>query len=108
MAARQALLAFALLLVAPLGAFQLPGSATCALRSNAPASRRVVAPPACQVPDFEDAVADAQPPGGPLCDFPGCDSNGRVQGGLGAMKFFEWWPIKVCTLPLQCLVFLFC
>ena len=29
------------------------------------------------------------------CTFPGCDGKGRAIGGLGAMKYFEWWPIKV-------------
>eukprot|EP00326_Haptolina_ericina_P031632 CAMPEP_0181251220 /NCGR_PEP_ID=MMETSP1096-20121128/46758_1 /TAXON_ID=156174 ORGANISM="Chrysochromulina ericina, Strain CCMP281" /NCGR_SAMPLE_ID=MMETSP1096 /ASSEMBLY_ACC=CAM_ASM_000453 /LENGTH=85 /DNA_ID=CAMNT_0023348783 /DNA_START=84 /DNA_END=341 /DNA_ORIENTATION=- len=29
-----------------------------------------------------------------VCDFPGCDSNGRVLGGLAAIELFSWWPIK--------------
>ena len=37
-----------------------------------------------------EGTADA-----PLCDFPGCDSRGRVMGGLGATELFKWWPIKV-------------
>lgn len=30
-----------------------------------------------------------------ICDFPGCDQNGRVLGGLAAIELFKWWPIKV-------------
>jgi len=24
----------------------------------------------------------------------GCDGSGRVQGGIGAVPGFKWWPIK--------------
>ena len=36
----------------------------------------------------------ASAPDARVCDFPGCDGNGRAIGGLGAIPLFEWWPIK--------------
>ena len=54
-------------------------------------------------PTMGDSVPKVFNPG---CEFPGCDGNGRVMGGLGAIPLFSWWPIKVCAcspLPRHCL-----
>ncbi|CEM04168.1 unnamed protein product [Vitrella brassicaformis CCMP3155] len=48
--------------------------------------------------------ASPSPPPAPCPNFPrcdgkglarGCDGQGRIQGGIGAIPLFSWWPIKV-------------
>ena len=52
----------------------------------------------CQ--EAEPGVTEAEPKDAacPKCGaiplYPGCDGDGRVIGGLGAIPLFEWWPIK--------------
>ena len=48
------------------------------------------------------AAAASDSPPGPLCDFPGCDQNGRVMGGLAAIELFSWWPIKAYRPCPEC------
>ena len=37
-----------------------------------------------------------------LCDYPGCDGDGRVMGGLAATELFQWWPIKAYRPCPEC------
>jgi hypothetical protein len=49
----------------------------------------------CQEEEAPDASpATPERPTRRVCDFPGCDGNGRAIGGLAAIPLFEWWPIK--------------
>ena len=64
------------------------------VRSPSPAAHLRVQPPRAD----EAAPAAAEPPAvwdPAQCDYPGCEGNGRVMGGLGAIPLFAWWPIKV-------------
>lgn len=67
------------------------------LRSAA-VMRPMAAAQVCMQEGADEAAAPAQeenaPPARRVCDFPGCDGNGRAIGGLAAIPLFEWWPIK--------------
>lgn len=91
------------------GAWQLATPLTS--RSSVPATRRVLSPVCQEGPS--DGSAYPTPPAikrtkyeevkgeGAVCDFPGCDQNGRAMGGLGAIPLFSWWPIKVRMMLLR-------
>ena len=73
--------------------FLLPASAfhaTLPINRHTSISQRRTFTPLCQEAAPPPAEFDPE-----KCTFPGCDGKGRAIGGLGAMKYFEWWPIKV-------------
>ena len=44
--------------------------------------------------DAEPVMSTYEQLTGSVCDFPGCDGNGRAIGGLAAIEMLSWWPIK--------------
>ena len=93
--ARATIALLALIFLLPASAFH----ATLPTNRHTSISQRRTLTPLCQEAAPPPAEFDPE-----KCTFPGCDGKGRAIGGLGAMKYFEWWPIKVrsvCTPPAR-------
>ena len=84
--ARATIALLALIFLLPASAFH----ATLPTNRHTSISQRRTLTPLCQEAAPPPAEFDPE-----KCTFPGCDGKGRAIGGLGAMKYFEWWPIKV-------------
>ena len=84
--ARATIALLALIFLLPTSAFH----ATLPINRHTSITQRRTFTPLCQEAAPPPAEFDPE-----KCTFPGCDGKGRAIGGLGAMKYFEWWPIKV-------------